>query len=124
MVLHFALLGFITSCVKVMTFRVVIISCVNGITSRGDYYILRQYYILRRKNRSLINNMQLQAANGTAIRTFGQRSVAVELGLAKSFEWSFTIADVSQPILGADVLRHYGLLVYLKCKRLVDAETF
>ena len=49
------------------------------------------------RNRSPINNMQLQAANGTAIRTFGQRSVAVELGLAKSFEWSFTIADVSNP---------------------------
>ena len=34
--------------IKVITFRVVITSCVNGITSRGDYYILRQYYILRR----------------------------------------------------------------------------
>ena len=62
--------------------------------------------------------------NGTAIRTFGQRSVAVELGLAKSFEWSFTIADVSKSILGADFLRHYGLLVDLKCKRLMDADTF
>ena len=76
------------------------------------------------RNRSPINNMQLQAANGTAIRTFGQRSVTVELGLAKSFEWSLTIADVSKPIIGADFLRHYGLLVDLKCKRLMDAETF
>ena len=53
MVLHFALLDFITSCVKVITFRVVITSCVNGITSRGDYYILRKYYILRRNTRLL-----------------------------------------------------------------------
>ena len=52
MVLHFALLVFITSCVKVITFRVVITSCVNGITYRGYYYILRQYYILRRNRRS------------------------------------------------------------------------
>ena len=52
MVLHFALLVFITSCVKVITFRVVITSCVNGITSRGNYYILRQYYILRRNSRA------------------------------------------------------------------------
>ena len=36
------------------------------------------------RDRSPVNNMQLQAANGTAIRTFGQRSVAVELGLAQS----------------------------------------
>ena len=75
------------------------------------------------RDRSPVNNMQLQAANGTSIRTFGQRSVAVELGLAKSFEWSFTIADVSKPIL-ADFLRHYGLLVDLKCKRLMDTDTF
>ena len=76
------------------------------------------------RDRSPVNNLHLQAANGTAIRTFGQRSVAVELGLAKSFEWSFTIADVSKSILGADFLRHYGLLVDLKCKRLMDADTF
>ncbi len=30
-----------------------------------------------------INNMQLQAANDTAIRTFGQRFVAVELCFVK-----------------------------------------
>ena len=62
------------------------------------------------RNRSPVNNMQLQAANSTPIRMFGQRSVAVELGLATSFQWSFTIADVSKPILGADFMRHYGLL--------------
>ena len=39
-------------------------------------------------------DMQLQAANGTTIRTFGRRSVTVELGLAKPFEWRFIIADV------------------------------
>ena len=76
------------------------------------------------RDRSAINNMQIQAANGTAIRTFGQRSVAVELGLAKSFEWSFTIADVSKSIVGADFLRHYGLLVDLMCQRLMDADRF
>ena len=76
------------------------------------------------RDRSPVNNMQLQAVNGTAIRTFGQRSMAVELGLAKSFEWSFNIADVSKPILGADFLRQYGLLVDLTCKRLMDADTF
>ena len=48
----FCVLVFITSCVKVIIFRVVITSCVNGITSRGDYYILRQYYNLRRNTRA------------------------------------------------------------------------
>ena len=47
------------------------------------------------RDRSPVNNMQLQAANGTAIRTFGQRSVAVELGLAKSFEWNRSSVPIS-----------------------------
>ena len=48
----------------------------------------------------------------------------VELGLAKPFTWNFTIADVTKPILGADFLLSYGLLVDLGRKRLMDAETF
>ena len=70
------------------------------------------------------DNVQLQAANGYSIQTFGRRSVKVELGLAKPFTWNFTIADVTKPILGADFLRYYGLLVDLGRKRLMDAETF
>ena len=68
MVLHFALLDFITSCVKVITFRVVITYCVNGITSRGDYYILRQYYILRRNRRTLVGLHTLHRDDGASIR--------------------------------------------------------
>ena len=68
-------------------------------------------------------DLQLQAANGITIRTLGRRSVSVELGLAKPFEWKLIIADVSKPILGADFLRHYDLLIDLKRKRLTDAET-
>ena len=63
--------------------------------------------------------VQLQAANGYLIQTFGRRSVKVELGLT-----NFTIADVAKPILGVDFLRYYGLLYDLGRKILVDAETF
>ena len=70
------------------------------------------------------SGLKLQAANGSAIRTYGERSVKVDLGLAKSFIWTFTIAEVSKPIIGADFLRHFGLLVDLGRKRLMDAETF
>ena len=69
------------------------------------------------------DNVQFQAANGSSIQTFGRRSVKVELGLAKPFTWNFTIADFTKPILGADFLRYYGLLVDLGRKRLMDAET-
>ena len=70
------------------------------------------------------DSVKLQAANGSTIQTFGRRTVKVELGLAKPFTWSFTVADVTKPIIGADFLRFYGLLVDVGRKRLMDAETF
>ena len=74
--------------------------------------------------RNASGGIQLQAANGSSIRTFGERSVQLDLGLAKSFTWKFTIADVTEPIIGADFLRYFGLLVDVGRKRLMDAETF
>ncbi len=46
------------------------------------------------------------------------------LTAANGSEWSFVVADVSRPLLGADFLRSKSLLVDLKGKRLVDTETF
>ena len=69
-------------------------------------------------------NLQLQAANGTSIRTFGEKSVQLDLGLAKTFTWTFTIAEVSKPIIGADFLRYFELLVDVGRKSLMNAETF
>ena len=38
-----------------------------------------------------------------------------------SYEWNFTIADVSQPLLGADFLRHFELMVDIKHQKLIDS---
>lgn len=65
----------------------------------------------------------LMAANHTSIRTYGHRSVPLHFG-SRLFEWKFVLADVPQPLLGADFLRANNLLVDLRCQRLVDAETF
>ncbi len=46
---------------KDITFRVFITYWVNGITSRGDYYILRRYYIVRH-NRHSRRSLQPHAA--------------------------------------------------------------
>jgi cleavage and polyadenylation specificity factor subunit 1 len=43
---------------------------------------------------------------------------------SRSFEWKFIVAAVTQPLLGADFLLAYNLLVDLKGKRLFDATTF
>ena len=39
------------------------------------------------------------------------------------FRWVFVIADISKPILGADFLKHYGLLVDMRSKCLTDPLT-
>ena len=65
----------------------------------------------------------LRAANGTPIATYGRRSLTICLGLRRSFPWVFTVADVRMPILGADFLSHFGLLVDMKHSRLIDPST-
>ena len=69
------------------------------------------------------HKLTLQAVNGSLINTFGSKFVNLQLGLHKDFPWSFIVADVSTPILGADFLQHYGLLVDMKRARLLDPET-
>lgn len=65
----------------------------------------------------------LYAANNTQIKTFGTQLLSLDLGLRRNFRWKFIIAQVTTPIIGADFLRHYGLLVDLKGRKLVDSLT-
>ena len=65
----------------------------------------------------------LLAANKTPISTFGEKSLTLNLGLRRIFRWIFVIADVNQPILGADFLDHFALLVDIKRCRLIDSTT-
>ncbi|XP_051172573.1 uncharacterized protein LOC127288912 [Leptopilina boulardi] len=50
----------------------------------------------------------------------GNRTI---IGLRRQFTWRFVIADVEKPIIGADFLAHYGLLVDLQKQRLLDQAT-
>ena len=65
----------------------------------------------------------LAAANGTSIQSYGQRSLSLKIG-SHQYDWSFTIADVNRPILGADFLRANALLIDLKGGRLVHSHTY
>lgn len=67
--------------------------------------------------------LQLFAANGTPIDTYGQRQITLHLGLRRQFKWKFIVADVTRSIIGADFLEHYGLLVDLQKRRLIDTQT-
>lgn len=66
---------------------------------------------------------KLYAANGTEIQTYGTKTLVLNLKLRRAFNWTFVIADVSQPILGADFLNHYNLLVDIRGRRLIDQCT-
>lgn len=68
-------------------------------------------------------SIHLYAANGTRIATFGERRLSLNIGLRRAFQWTFIIADVQQPILGADFLKQHNLLVDVKHNRLIDQLT-
>ena len=63
--------------------------------------------------------LSLQAVNDSPIATYGDRLLTINIGLQQKFQWVF-VADVKQPILGADFLRHYNLLVDMTHNRLTN----
>lgn len=65
----------------------------------------------------------LFAANGTTIKTFGEKTLELDLQLRRNFKWTFVTADVNQAILGADFLTHFQLQVDLHKKKLIDNIT-
>ena len=65
----------------------------------------------------------LIAANGSSIATYGKRKLQFQIG-SETFEWNFTIAAVERPLLGADFLRHSGLLVDVRSGKLVRPDTY
>lgn len=65
----------------------------------------------------------LHAANGSEIKTYSTRFITTDLGLRRKFTWSFLVSDVSHAIIGADFLAHFGLLIDLQNRSLLDAKT-
>ncbi|XP_029633818.1 uncharacterized protein LOC115209528 [Octopus sinensis] len=64
--------------------------------------------------------INLHAVNLSPIKTYGQVSLHLDLNLRRDFRWVFVIADLPCPILGADFLNHFHLLVDVRRQRLVD----
>ncbi len=74
-------------------------------------------------DRSHRQDFCLQAVNGTPIHTYGTKSLTLNLGLRRKFHWGFIIADVKRPIIGADFLHHFSLLVDMTNQQLLDDLT-
>lgn len=73
--------------------------------------------------RAQVSSLKLFAANGTKIDTYGSKILNLNLGLRRTLKWKFCVADIQRPILGADFLSHYAILVDIKNKRLLDSVT-
>ena len=67
------------------------------------------------------DSLTLMAVNDTPICTYRKHSLTLNLGLRCSLPWIFVI--VQKPILGADSLRHFGLLVDMQQRRLINSQT-
>ncbi|GFS86008.1 gag-pol polyprotein [Trichonephila clavipes] len=75
-------------------------------------------------NKSPQSNFSLFAANNTKIPAYGMVRKELNLGLRRPFIWTFIIADVSSPIIGADFLKHFNLLIDLKKKKVGGCGNF
>ena len=69
------------------------------------------------------NAWRLQAANGSEIPCFGLTEREICIG-DRQFPFTFIVADVQQPIIGADFLSHYYLAPNLRDRSLIDLNDF
>lgn len=90
------------------------------IDTGADISVLPRKY---HQNNTRNCDFTLSAANGTTISTYGQKLLNLNLGLRRSFIHSFIIADVKHPIIGADFLRKFNILVDLRNRQLIDHNT-
>lgn len=68
-------------------------------------------------------DMCLYAANGSVIRTYGSIKLQLDFGFKRKFLWEFVVADITSPILGVDFLERFGIVIDVRNKRILDAES-
>ncbi|KFD60597.1 hypothetical protein M514_27230 [Trichuris suis] len=76
------------------------------------------------QTRTAVSTRPLAAANNSTIKTYGTCTLPLHFLPHHHFKWTFTVADVSQPLLGADFLRANSILVDVENQRLVDTKSF
>ena len=70
------------------------------------------------------SSVRLTSANGQPITVFGEANVEINIPrLRRAYNWTVVIADTTNPIMGADFLSHFHLIVDCKYKKLIDGVT-
>ncbi|XP_067137603.1 uncharacterized protein [Centruroides vittatus] len=83
----------------------------------------RNLSIIPNRTKNQPTKVELYAANDSKISTYGTKVLELDLNLRRSFRWEFTIADVQKPIIGADFLANFGLILDIRNRLLVDPLT-
>ena len=68
------------------------------------------------------STVQLVAANGTKIKSFGSAQRKIQIGLEK-YSFVFVFVEITRPILGIDFLQHFGMTLDLAGRRLLHSGT-
>lgn len=90
------------------------------IDSRSDVSVLPRKGI---KVIDIQTTYALYAANNSEIKTFGMKTLTLDFGLPEKCIWNFVVADVSTPIIGANLLKACHLLPDLARRLLIDGKT-
>ena len=77
----------------------------------------------RMDRNSHFQGTKLTAANGSNICTYGEYNISL-IFCKQHFRWTFTIAQVSQPLLGAHLLWAHSILIDIKGQCLIDPFDF
>ena len=70
------------------------------------------FSIIPHRSQEPTSGPRLSTADRSPIACWGNHKMHVTAG-GKRFTWPFLLADVAMPIISADFLRHFGLLVDL-----------
>ena len=73
--------------------------------------------------RCQLDKLTLIAVNNTPLCTYGKRFLNLNLGLRRPLPWIFVITEAQKPIICADFLQHFGLLVNMRKQQLTDGHT-
>ena len=74
---------------------------------------------------SSVNGIRLLTADGSSMFCSGSRLIPLRFSCgsgSKVYTWKFQLAPVPVPLLGADFLKHFNLLVDIKGRKLVHAK--
>lgn len=70
-----------------------------------------------------IEPQYLAAATDTKMNVYGAKLIRLDLGLRRNFDHIFLQASVTKPIIGAEFLKKFRIMVALRGRRLVDSTS-